>query len=164
MKWESHVVHISASLAAMLKKNQSIEAILSKVRRKLLYNAMVLPYLNYCCVIWGTVSKSLLHKLIILQNKVVGIIDDQPRLSHTSLIFFAKLKFFNDKKSSFYQILMLMHNAFMEDVHQQLRLSLNSKNPDRNHQESHAIVRIILPVSHPVHMPLAGLDHDRGTP
>ena len=85
-----HISRITCHNIGIINRSRHF---LSKDHRKLLYNAMVFPYLNYCCRIWGTFSKSLLHKLIILQKKIVRIIDDQPRLSHTSTIF-AKLKTF----------------------------------------------------------------------
>ena len=42
------------------------------VRR--LYNAFILPYMNYCIVMWGDAAKVHLDKLLTLQKRAVRII------------------------------------------------------------------------------------------
>ena len=37
-------------------------------------NTLVLPYLNYCNMIWTAASESLLNKLQVLQKKAVRIV------------------------------------------------------------------------------------------
>jgi len=39
-----------------------------------MYNTLVLPYLNYCNMIWTAASESLLNKLQVLQQKAVRIV------------------------------------------------------------------------------------------
>ena len=39
-----------------------------------LYNALVMPYFNYCCAVWGNINKRLADKLKKLQNKAARIL------------------------------------------------------------------------------------------
>ena len=36
----------------------------------LLYNALCLPYFNYCCIVWGHSSPTILARLNLLQKRV----------------------------------------------------------------------------------------------
>ena len=87
MKWEGHAMHISRISRRNIGIINRSRHFLNREHRKLLYNALVLPYLNYCYLLWGTASKSTLHRLTILQKKIIRIIDDQPKLTHSSPIF-----------------------------------------------------------------------------
>ena len=69
MKWEAHVMHISRIISRNIGIINRSKHFLNKEYLQLLYNAMVLPYINYCCLLWGTSSKSALHRLTILQKK-----------------------------------------------------------------------------------------------
>ena len=39
-----------------------------------MYNALVMPYFNYCGAVWGNVNKGLAHKLQKLQNRAARIL------------------------------------------------------------------------------------------
>ena len=52
-----------------------------------LYNTLVLPYLNYCNMIWTAASETLLNKLQVLQKKAVRIINKSARLAHADPVF-----------------------------------------------------------------------------
>ena len=53
----------------------------------LLYNALVLPHLNYCVAIWGKNYPSNIKKLKLLQKRAVRIIDKKPYLYPTNSLF-----------------------------------------------------------------------------
>ena len=53
----------------------------------LLYNALILPFLNYCLQVWGNSYPSNLLRLVTLQKKIVRIIDHAAFLEHTSPLF-----------------------------------------------------------------------------
>ena len=53
----------------------------------LLYNALVLPFLNYCLQIWGNSYTTNLYNLIIAPKKILRIIDHAGYRDHTSPIF-----------------------------------------------------------------------------
>ena len=39
-----------------------------------MYNALVMPYFNYCSAVWGNINKGLADKLQKMRNRVVGIL------------------------------------------------------------------------------------------
>ena len=55
------------------------------VRR--LYYAFILPYMNYCNIIWGGAAKVHLDKLLKLQKRAVRIITGSSYLEHTAPLF-----------------------------------------------------------------------------
>ncbi len=52
-----------------------------------LYCSLILPYLNYCCEIWGSNYFSRIKNVIIMQKKAVRILDLASYRAHTSEIF-----------------------------------------------------------------------------
>ena len=36
----------------------------------MLYNCLILPYLQYCCIVWGCIGMTTLNPLILLQKSV----------------------------------------------------------------------------------------------
>ena len=55
---------------------------------KSLYSTLILPYLNYGILAWGNSFNYQLDKLLILQKRVLRIICQTDRLSHTNHLFF----------------------------------------------------------------------------
>ena len=53
----------------------------------MLYNSMILPYLNYCNLVWGSAYKSNLQRIVILQKRVIWIVDKSYSNAHTEPIF-----------------------------------------------------------------------------
>ena len=112
MKWKSHIDHISKVISRNIGIIKKSTFFLDEKHLILLYNSLCLPYLNYCSLVWGHSSDTLLHKLEILQKKVIRIIDGQGRFSHTSPIF-AKLKLLKVRDITKQQIITVMHNVLL---------------------------------------------------
>ena len=51
-----------------------------------LYNALVLPHIDYCCMVWGA-KPALISKIQKLQNRALRIVLKLPPLTPTNLIF-----------------------------------------------------------------------------
>ena len=51
---------------------------LDKRTSHLLYNSLILPYLNYCCLIWGINYSSQLGRLVILQKRLIEHVYSPP--------------------------------------------------------------------------------------
>ena len=54
---------------------------------KTLYMSLVLPYLSYCNIVWGSAYKKSLHPLVILQKKCIRTITKSEYLAHTKPLF-----------------------------------------------------------------------------
>ena len=52
----------------------------------LLYNALVLPHIDFCCMVWSA-KRTLVSKIKKLQNRALCIVFKLPPLSHTNLLF-----------------------------------------------------------------------------
>ena len=87
LKWQSHI----DSIALIISRNIGImgraKYILSSHHLFLLYNILVLPYLNYCAAVWGSNYASRTSKLVKLQKRAIRIIDKKPYAYHTRELF-----------------------------------------------------------------------------
>ena len=83
MKWTHHIEAISKKISRTL-------GIMTKIKQQLplnallnIYNALILPHLNYGLMIWGWKSK----KLTSLQKRAVRIITKSHYRAHTTELF-----------------------------------------------------------------------------
>lgn len=87
LSWKYHINH----LANILSRNVGIlyrcKFFFERKQLMMLYNSLVLPYINYCCIVWGHTFPSYINKLALLQKKAVRIIIGSTRLAHTNPIF-----------------------------------------------------------------------------
>ena len=74
LNWLGHIKCISRKIAKgtgiIIKARKSFE---SEILLHL-YNALILPHISYCVHIWGTTASVHLHRLHVLQKKIVRII------------------------------------------------------------------------------------------
>ena len=66
---------------------RKVRHILSTKLITALYNSLVLPYLNYCNMIWISASQYRLCKLTVLQKRIVRLIGKAERLEHSGPLF-----------------------------------------------------------------------------
>ena len=89
LTWEPHIDYISSKISRGV-------GILNKLRYCLptnvllsIYNAIVLPYLTYCNIVWGNNYPSRLQKLITIQKRAIRFISHSNNNSSSSPIFFS---------------------------------------------------------------------------
>ena len=87
LNWLPHIHHLSIILSKNIGIINRSKYFLNKHSLLLLYNALVLPHISYCCLIWGFTYPSYLKKIETLQKRVVRTIDYQDRLAHSDPIF-----------------------------------------------------------------------------
>ena len=92
MKWDSHVLHVASTISRNIGVMGRARFYLPPRVLALLYNSLVLPYLNNCALVWGSNYLTRLDKLIKLQKRAVRIIENKPYL-HPSNQLFVKLGF-----------------------------------------------------------------------
>ena len=105
-------------LKTVASKISSQIGILSRGRRylnnqamKLLYFALVNPYLLYGNIVWGSVRKSKLKKIYTLQKRAVHIVSYTPRGSHSRPLMI------DNKILNIYEINLFVFFKFMLKVH-----------------------------------------------
>ena len=87
LRWNSHIRAVENTVSRNIGLINRAKHILNSNHILMLYNALILPALNYCLQIWGSSYQSKFSKLITLQKKVIRIIDHAEYLAHTSPIF-----------------------------------------------------------------------------
>ena len=108
LKFTKHIDHISNIVGRNIGIISRIRFCIDKRTTHLLYNSLILPYLNYCCMIWGSNYNSQLIRLVILQKRAVRLIE-YVYPPHSSDPIFKKyniLKLADIVKS---QMLLVMH-------------------------------------------------------
>ena len=87
LNWNSHIRYIadkiskSSSIMRYLRYSFPINIL------KTLYMSLVLPYLSYCNIVWGSAFKTSLNPLVILQKKCIRTINKSDYLAHSKPLF-----------------------------------------------------------------------------
>jgi len=77
LSWNDHIeTVINKYIYYILYMLSRIKLNLSTDNRKRFYNAYILPYFDFGCVIWGNCTHNLEHKLVKLQKKAARVILD----------------------------------------------------------------------------------------
>ena len=87
LSWKSHISHIankiSKSIGIMFKSSFYVP----KLSLATLYYSMVYPYLEYCNVVWASTCPSNLRRIVLLQKRVIRVLDKSKFDAHTDPIF-----------------------------------------------------------------------------
>lgn len=75
LKFSAHINHVSKVVSRNIGLIGRNRFFIDSHTALLLYNALVLPHLNYCCLIWGINYNARIGKLFILQKRAVRLID-----------------------------------------------------------------------------------------
>lgn len=86
MSWNDHIDFLAGKLAQVAGILFSLKPLPRKVKL-LLYNALFLSHIHYCCLVWSTTSATNINRLFLLQKKVIRTIFNAPADSHTAPLF-----------------------------------------------------------------------------
>ena len=93
--WDEHIRVTHNKIVKNLYLLQQIKQFLPVEARKLFVNSYILPHIDYCCIVWGNCSKTLLHNIEKLLKRAARLILDEvlDRENTTpSHVLFAKLR------------------------------------------------------------------------
>ena len=90
LSWKPHIVGKILNLLVYIGRASPC---LTKLALKTLYCLLVYPYFQYCIIVWGSTYPTNLNRLILLQKRIVRIVNKKPFDSHTYPLF-RDLKFF----------------------------------------------------------------------
>lgn len=119
LKFKAHVNKLASSCSRALGVISRAKQFLNKSLLMLLYNALILPHLSYCSVIWGSNYVSTLKPLTVIQKRAIRIISGASPLAHTSPLF-RDLKVLKLTDLIKYQILLVVHDFLFERLPQTL--------------------------------------------
>ena len=77
MSWDEHIKSIRNKITKNLYLLQQIKSFLPVNGRKLYVNSYILPHIDYCCVVWGNCSITLVTSLEKLLKKSARLILDE---------------------------------------------------------------------------------------
>ena len=108
LNWMEHIKCISRKIAKgigiIIKARKSFE---SETLFKL-YNALILPHISYGIQVWGTAASIHLHRLYVLQKKIVHIVCGVHPRTYTEPIY-KSLNILNIDQIRDYSIALLMY-------------------------------------------------------
>ena len=78
LKFDTHITKTAAKISRNIGVMAKIKYFLSSKELLILYNSFVLPYINYCAVVWGCNYMHRIKKIVLLQKRALRIIDNKP--------------------------------------------------------------------------------------
>ena len=109
--WNKHIDQICNKISKSTAIIRKACPVLSQNSLKMLYSTLVLPYLNYCSLVWGHTTAENLERILLIQKKIVRYITNSDYLAHTALLF-SKLKVLTIHKLIDYRLDLLMYRFF----------------------------------------------------
>ena len=91
LKWDKHIDFLISKLNSRICLLKRAKGYLTIQCRKLLYNAIIKPILEYCCTVWGNCSKENLIRLLRIQKRCARLILDA-KFTDNSVKLFTKLE------------------------------------------------------------------------
>ena len=88
LTWKYHINCISNKISKVIGVLNRLKYILPLRILVNLYNTMILPYLNYCIIVWGNCAMYLTQKIFLLQKRAVRVITNSFYRAHTDQLFF----------------------------------------------------------------------------
>ena len=87
ISWKPHINHILSKVNKTTALLRFLKYIFPKHILKTLYMTLIYPYFNYCNVIWGAADSTAIEPLVLLQKKLIRIINRANFLDHTEPLF-----------------------------------------------------------------------------
>ena len=131
LKFKSHITKVSGTISRNLGIITRARYLLNKKQLILLYNALILPYITYCLVIWGSNYESTLQPVILLQKRAIRLIAGVGRMAHTSPLF-RELKMLKVVDLLRHQLLIVLHDFLMGQLPHPIANRFSMYQPTRN--------------------------------
>ena len=108
LSWKNHIEYIAKKIAKSVGIIKRIRHSLPLETLNTLYNTLILPYLNYCNIIWANNKPNCLRPLLLLQKKVMRINTASAYNAH-ALPLFAKLNQLTVSDLNYLSVLTFMY-------------------------------------------------------
>ena len=113
--WKPHIKHIKSKLSRSISVLVKAKHVLDHKSLYILYNSLILPYLEYCTETWGNTYKTALQPLFIMQKRAMRIIHRVDYGAHTNDLFWKSktLKLFDLVEHKTVQVLYKARNYLL---------------------------------------------------
>ena len=111
LTWKQHIMYISGKIAKGIGIIKKVRKVLDKETLVTLYYSFIYRYLCYCSHVWGGTCVTYMNRLIILQKKIIRIIDGVRPRSHSKPLF-KELNIMNIENIGKFQITRFMYHIY----------------------------------------------------
>ena len=115
LKFTKHIDNVSSTISRNIGVIARVRFFLDKRTTHLLYNSLILPYLNYCCLIWGSNYNSQIEKLVLLQKRAARLIE-HVYPPHSSEPIFKKYRIMKLTDIAKSQMMVVMHKFIIKEL------------------------------------------------
>lgn len=119
LNWNEHIKQLRSRLSRSVGLLRHLQKCLNTRTLVMLYNAFLLPHLNYCSTVWSNTSQSNLRRLRLLQKAAVRVLSFAKHADHTTPLFtahgilpFDKLMIYNQLIFTYKSIHLLVPYGF----------------------------------------------------
>ena len=117
LKFKSHINTITNTVSRNVGMMSRVKYFVEAKQLICLYNAIILPYINYCCIIWGTGYAHHTKKLLTLQKRAMRIMEGiYPPQSANPI--FKKYNILKIQDIAKMQMLLVMHKHICNQLPQ----------------------------------------------
>ena len=130
LNWKSHIARVKSKLMRCNAIMYKAKLLLNTNTLRTLYCSLFLPYLNYCCEVWGVTYKSSIESIYLSKKKAVRIICKTGKYDHTNNLFIklGLLKFYDLVN---YKVAIVMYkankNSLPYNVQSRFNINFNNK-------------------------------------
>ena len=87
LNWKSEISHVANKVVNSIGIKSRCSFFLPKSSLRMLYYSLIYPYFYYCNIVWASTYKTNLRRLVILQKRIIRIINKSHFNAHTDPIF-----------------------------------------------------------------------------
>ena len=132
LKWKEHIQHVRQKCFMSLSKLRRVSHFFPTPTRLKIYNALVLPHLDYCCVLWHSCGSVLTQKVERIQNYGMRIITSFSRYTPSETLR-SKLHWMTlSRRREVFQLSLVhrcIHSGAPKYLHSKFTLNAICKNP-----------------------------------
>ena len=115
ISWKDHIALVTKKISKNIGIIGRLRSILPRRILITLYNTLILPFLSYCNIVWGSTYPSRLQPLFILQKRVIRYIFNTHYLYHTPPLF-RKLNLLSIYDINRFQCGIFVYNSLNRNV------------------------------------------------
>ena len=87
LSWKDHINEIACKVSKVIGAINRLKKVLPYTILVNIYQSMIMPYLSYCNIVWGSCASTHLNRILLLQKRAMRIITGSAPLSHTDPLF-----------------------------------------------------------------------------
>ena len=69
LRWATHIDKTAANISQRIGVIKRLSWYVDQYTRNILYNALILPHIDYCCTVWTHGADKYVNRIQILQNR-----------------------------------------------------------------------------------------------